>query len=136
MLRPNLVVFVCYSIVILCIVLTLALGLVELDKPFIRDYLVWSDIRTKHYDMLSLAEKALLRGEEEIEAPVRSQRIDLWLTSVMFESDDDNILTPEKLEQIFEVEQTILDFEEWPNLCLARSEFDKDCDQFSYISLA
>jgi hypothetical protein len=86
--------------------------------------------------MLSLAEKALLRGEEEIEAPVRSQRIDLWLTSVMFESDDDNILTPEKLEQIFEVEQTILDFEEWPNLCLARSEFDKDCDQFSYISLA
>ena len=126
---------ICYLIVALCIFLVIYFGALKLTPATSRDFLSWTDERTKTLDMVNLMSAEITQATGD--APIRMKVNPDWTIAVYLECKNDckNLLTVETIKKLHSIEMWISEQPQWRNLCLAQSVDDTNCSQNAISSI-
>eukprot|EP00357_Protocruzia_adherens_P000973 CAMPEP_0115006634 /NCGR_PEP_ID=MMETSP0216-20121206/20623_1 /TAXON_ID=223996 /ORGANISM="Protocruzia adherens, Strain Boccale" /LENGTH=954 /DNA_ID=CAMNT_0002373267 /DNA_START=205 /DNA_END=3072 /DNA_ORIENTATION=- len=114
--------------VFLFIMLTLTAMVFEVNEYNDREYFVWDDKRTIRNDALQVGIEDVREDEiGDSELPLRIERRDLWTLYVLYHRSGNPVVTPQSLNTIRAVEQTVQENSYYKNLCWAKSETDSSC---------
>ena len=78
----------------------------------------------------------LEKAAEGSNIAVRVQVNSDWVTSIIYDCECDNILTPENVKAMARIEERILQLPNWPKMCFATSIDDSGCSASAYESFA
>lgn len=111
----------CFSTIFLSglLFLTVYFGLFKQSDQNLRDYLVWNDPITFDYDKKVVSETAINRMMSSKDGHIdeRGVNINDWNSILLYQSNDTNLWTAEKLREIQKIEQSIFDLPEYQKVC-------------------
>ena len=106
---PIIMLLVTVMIYIIFSVIVLSTNVAKIGNSYYRDYLVWGDTIVNQFDSMQLFEEDLNQNYLNGEQPIRTTRMSLFATQILFECDDcSTILTVDNVKQMHEVEQIMI----------------------------
>ena len=114
---PIIMLLITFLVYIIFSVIVFTTNAAKLDSSYYRDYLVWGDPIVNKYDAMELSAEDLNENYPNGEQPLRTTRSGSYTIQILFECSDCNtILTVDNLKQMYEVEQILLNQQNYGNL--------------------
>ena len=118
------------------VVLTIFFDLARLSDITGLDYIVHGSERAFGLNVETIVAEELDKATDGSDIAVRVQVDSFLATSVIYDCECDNILTPANIKTMARIEEKILQLPNWPRICYAVSINDQGCSSSAYESFA